>query len=102
MWPYLDIRLSATPRIIATRPVGLGPDIHTQTRRRQDTAWAYYSMAGICALALAMQRSKYSRHAVMVVVISGVVMFWVSVWLHHKECEVYHPNIRPLALPSGR
>ena len=30
---------------------------------------------------------------VLVAVVSGVLTFWMSVWLHKKECEVYHPNI---------
>lgn len=102
VWPYLDFRLSATPRILATRHVSLGPDIQRQTQLREDTAWMYYTMAAVCAVALGMQRSKYARHAVMVVVIGGVVLFWISIWLHQKESEVYHPNIRRLSLPSGR
>lgn len=102
VWPYIDIRLSATPRIIAVRPVEFRSDIEKQTQRRQDTAWAYYTMAGLCAVALAMQRGRYARHAVMVVVLCGMVLFWISVWLHHKESELYHPNILPGALSSGR
>jgi len=94
VWPYLEFRLSATPRILATRPISFGPVIQTQTKLRQDTAWAYYSMAGLCAIALTMTRSKYARHAIMVVIIAGSILFWFSVWLHKKECEVYHPNIR--------
>jgi hypothetical protein len=94
VWPYLDARLSATPRILATRHPSYGPSIQAQTQLRADTAWAYYGMAAFCVSAMALTRSKYARHALMLVIITGVGMFWLSVWLHKKECEVYHPNIR--------
>jgi hypothetical protein len=27
------------------------------------------------------------------VIIFGALLFWFSIWLHKKECEVYHRNI---------
>jgi hypothetical protein len=94
VWPYLDFRLKATPRILATRAVEYGPVIEAQTRLRQDTAWAYYLMACVSLVALGMTRSRHARWGVLVVVLGGGLLFWFSVWLHKKECEVYHPNIR--------
>jgi hypothetical protein len=93
VWPYLSFLLEATPRILATRPVSFGEMIEKQTQLRQDTAWVYYAMAAISALAMALTKSRYARHGVLVAVVSGVLTFWMSVWLHKKECEVYHPNI---------
>jgi hypothetical protein len=93
VWPYLSFLLEATPRILATRPVSFGEMIEKQTQLRQDTAWVYYAMAAISSLAMALTKSRYARHGVLVAVVSGVLTFWMSVWLHKKECEVYHPNI---------
>lgn len=98
--PYLECRLAATPRILATRPVSYGPVIEAQTRLRQGTAWAYYLMAAACAVAAAMTRSRHREHAVAVVAVAGVLLFWLSLWLHKKECELYHPNI--LRQSAGR
>jgi hypothetical protein len=93
VWPYLSFLLEATPRILATRPVSFGEMIEKQTQLRQDTAWVYYAMVAICVLAMALTKSRYARHGVLAVVVGGVLTFWMSVWLHKKECEVYHPNI---------
>ncbi len=93
VWPYLSFLLEATPRILATRPVSFGQMIEKQTQLRQDTAWVYYLVAGISLLAMALTKSRYARHGILAVVVSGVLAFWMSVWLHKKECEVYHPNI---------
>ena len=93
VWPYLSFLLEATPRILATRPVSFGQMIEKQTQLRQDTAWVYYLVTGISLLAVALTKSRYVRHGILAVVVSGVLAFWMSVWLHKKECEVYHPNI---------
>ena len=93
VWPYLSFLLKATPRILATRPVSFGQMIEKQTQLRQDTAWVYYLVTGISLLAMALTKSRYVRHGILAVVVSGVLAFWMSVWLHKKECEVYHPNI---------
>ena len=97
VWPYLDFRLEATPRILATRAVEYGPIIRSQTELRAATAWAYYTMAIFTGIAMLMTKSRYARHGVLVVILGGVALFWLSVWLHKKECEVYHPNIKRYA-----
>lgn len=99
IWPYLDFRLKATPRILATRAVEYGPIIRAQTQLRQDTAWPYYLMAGTSLIAMAMTRSRHARWGIVVVIIGSVALFWLSVWLHKKECEVYHPNIKRYVAP---
>ncbi|MCX6856670.1 MAG: hypothetical protein NTV80_17400 [Verrucomicrobia bacterium] len=94
VWPYLDFRLKATPRILATRAVEYGPIIKEQTQLRQDTAWAFYLMAVVTLIAMGMTRSRHSRWGILAVLVGSVALFWLSVWLHKKECEVYHPNIK--------
>jgi hypothetical protein len=99
VWPYLDFRRTATPRILATRAVEYGPIIQGQTQLREDTAWAYYGMAAITLVAMAMSRSQHARWGVLAVLVGSVMLFWLSLWLHKKECEVYHPNIKRYSAP---
>ena len=99
VWPYLDFRLKATPRILATRAVEYGPIIRAQTQLRQDTAWPYYLLAGTSLVVMAMTHSRHARWGVVVVIIGSVALFWLNVWLHKKECEVYHPNIKRYVAP---
>jgi hypothetical protein len=91
--PYLGFRLSAMPRILATRPVAMAPQIEKQTQLRQQLALAYYLMSGACLISLGMMGRRHGRHALAVVFLGGIALFWLSLWLHKKECEVYHPNI---------
>lgn len=94
VWPYLDFRLKATPRILATHAVEYRPIIQKQTQLRQDTAWAYYTMATVTLITMVVSRSRNARWGILIVIVGSVLLFWMSVWLHKKECEVYHPNIR--------
>ncbi len=100
VWPYLDFRLKASPRILATRPTEYGPQIQAQTRLREDTAWAYYVLAAVSGLAAACSAAKAGRYLLLVTVVGGIGVFWMSLWLHKKECDVYHPNIRRYVPPA--
>lgn len=99
VWPYLDFRQKATPRILATRAVEYGPIIRAQTQLRLDSAWPYYLMALVSLTAMAITRTRHARWGIVAVVIGSVALFWLSVWLHKKESEVYHPNIRRYIAP---
>ena len=93
VWPYIDLREKATPRILATRSPDFAPLIQEQTQRRKDWSWPYYAMALLSAVALSFSRSTKGRPLLLAVVIYGGLLFWFSIWLHKKECEVYHRNI---------
>lgn len=71
-----------------------GPIIQEQTQLRQDTAWAFYLIAIDPLIAIGMTRSRHARWGIVAVLVGSVFLFWLSVWLHKKECEVYHPNIK--------
>lgn len=100
VWPYLDLRLKATPRILATRDPAYAPLIQKQTQLRQDTAWAYYAMAGLSALTLLASASRHGKILLIVTVSAAAALFWFSIWIHKKECEVYHRNIVRYAPPG--
>ncbi len=93
VWPYLELRDKATPRILATRSPEFAPLIQEQTQRRKDWAWPYYVMALLGAAALLSSRSPKGRPLLVVIVVFGGLLFWFSIWMHKKECEVYHRNI---------
>ena len=93
VWPYTDLRAKATPRIIATRPPEYASVIREQTQRRVDWNWPYYAMTLFSLIALFTSQSPKGKPLLLVVVIGGVMLFWISIWLHKKECEVYHRNI---------
>lgn len=93
VWPYIDLRDKATPRILATRSPEFAPLIQQQTQRRKDWSWPYYAMTLCSLIALVSARSPKARPVLFLVVIFGALLFWFSIWLHKKECEVYHRNI---------
>ncbi|MBK8093411.1 MAG: hypothetical protein IPK32_15880 [Verrucomicrobiaceae bacterium] len=93
VWPYTDLREKATPRIIATRPVEYKDVIQAQTQLRAGWNWPYYLMALVSFLALCTAHRPQGRPFLFTVVLGGALLFWFSIWLHKKECEVYHRNI---------
>jgi hypothetical protein len=64
-----------------------------QTALRGSTAWIYYTMAGISGLTLLLSTTRYGKYFIFVTVLGGAIVFWISIWIHKKECEVYHRNI---------
>lgn len=93
VWPYNDLRAKATPRILATRSPDFAQLIEQQTQRRKDWSWPYYLMSLSSLAALAATRSSKGRLLLFFVVATGALLFWFSIWMHKKECEVYHRNI---------
>lgn len=93
VWLYEDQRLRATPRIVATRDPSLGPLIREQTSRRASFNWLYYAMAGFSLLTLILQMARKGKPMLYLTVIGGFALLFLSIWLHKKECEVYHRNI---------
>lgn len=99
VWPYTDLRAKATPRILATRPPEYASMIREQTERRLAWNWPYYAMAILSLLGVLTGHSAKGRPLLFMVVAGGALLFWFSIWLHKKECEVYHRNIVRYAPP---
>ena len=93
VWPYEELRQQSTPRIVATRDPALEPLIKAQTERRSSAKWAYYSLAALGLVTTLTQMAGKARPLLAVLVVGAAAMFWFSIWLHKKECEVYHRNI---------
>ncbi len=93
VWPYQELRQQATPRILATRDPALGPLIRGQTERRGNCNWAFYTVACLGAGALAAGLAGKGKIFLGLTAAAAVMLLCLSVWLHQKECEVYHRNI---------
>jgi|APTNR8051073442_1049403.scaffolds.fasta_scaffold02102_5 hypothetical protein len=93
VWPYTDMLTRAIPRVIATKEATYAPLIREQAARRADFNWVYYLMTVVSALAILSGRSAKGKFLLFVTMIGAVGVFWLSLWLHKKECEVYHRNI---------
>ena len=83
----------AQPRIVATHDPSYGPLIREQTKRRTSTGWAFYSLALVSTLTLILVAAGKGRSLIFLTLIASMGCFWLSLWLHKKECEIYHRNI---------
>lgn len=91
--PAVKLRIQSEPRILALQDPAFHPLIKLQTQRRSDSTWVYYGIAAVCVIGIALGRGKRRVivGAVTIVVCSAGLMH--ALWLHKKECEVYHRNI---------
>jgi FtsH-binding integral membrane protein len=67
--------------------------IQDQTDRRKRYNWLYYTLAVAGAVTLVLQLAGKGKWFVGVMVMGTAALFWFSIWMHKKECEVYHRNI---------
>lgn len=93
VYPMMKYRNKGMPRILQTVEITQVPAIKKQTELRQDTKWVYYSIGGFALLAL-IGGGKLGTWSNVVLLIGGSAAVVFSVWLHMKEAEVYHPNIK--------
>ena len=93
VWPYVSLREQAQPRIIATHDPSYGPLIREQTDRRHSIAWVFYALTIISGLAFIAGLLGKGRLLLLVATAAAIAAFWISLWLHKKECEIHHRNI---------
>lgn len=89
---YVTLRIKSEPRVIALQDMAFQPLIRQQTARRSDSTWIYYS-AATCSVA-AMFRARGGKGVIVTSITLAVCAgaFVHALWLHKKECEVYHRN----------
>lgn len=90
---YLKMRIATEPRVAATISPTFHPLIKEQTERRQATAWIYYTVAVAGIIGLFAGSGGRSSIVIYLVLAIVAAAFVHSIWLHKKECEVYHRNI---------
>ena len=93
VWPYVELREKAQARIIAMHDPSYAPLIREQTTRRKSTAWAFYAMCLISGLAAILGMAGKGRALLILTIVAATATFWLSLWLHKKEAEIYHRNI---------
>lgn len=68
-------------------------EMRAQTALRNDTMWAYYALAGVAVLTL-VSGGKLGTWLNITLLAGTFAAIVFSLWLHMKEAEVYHPNIK--------
>ena len=63
-----------------------------QTERRQSTQYYFYGLAAL-ALATLILKNKIGVILSIATIIAAILVFVLSMWLHLKESEVYHPSV---------
>jgi hypothetical protein len=95
VYPMMKERAKAQQRVVLdTSITHVSPDtFKRQTQLREDTKWIYYVLGGFALLAL-IAGGKLGSWSNIVLLVGGTLAVVFSVWLHMKEAEVYHPNIK--------
>lgn len=88
-----ELRQKAMPRILQGCEITQVPFIKEQTKLRQETLWVYYTVAGLAALAL-VSGGKLVAWLNIVLMAGTAAALVFSLWLHMKEAEVFHRNIK--------
>jgi hypothetical protein len=93
--PYLEQRKKADARVVKLRSDMSGM-IEESSERRSDSRGAYVLVAGLAGLTLLMgaHKGKAGMFAGMATAVAGAVVVVHGAWLHLKDAEIYHPNIR--------
>jgi hypothetical protein len=95
VYPMMKERAQAQQRVILdTSITHVSADtFKRQTALREDTKWIYYGVGAFALLAL-VAGGKLGSWSNIVLIVGGCLALVFSVWLHMKEAEVYHPNIK--------
>jgi len=91
--PYQAMRTKSEPRILALQDPSFHAITLAQSDRRKSAAWLYYAIAAWGAIALIVTRKGSGLIVTIVTFTLCTSGFITAVWLHKKECEVYHRNI---------
>ena len=95
VYPMLKQRGRAQQRLVLETEIThvSAETFKRQTQLRLDTQWIYYTVGAFAVLAL-IGGGKLGTWSNVALLIGGSLAVIFSVWLHMKEAEVYHPNIK--------
>lgn len=91
--PYVRLRVQSEPRVLALQDPAFHALIRQQTERRASTSWIYYGAALCGTGALFFARGGKGMIVNVLTIAVCCAAFLHALWLHKKECEVYHRNI---------
>jgi hypothetical protein len=93
--PYLEQRAAADARVVKLRS-DVKELIEESQERRHDSRGAYLlvaSLAGLTAL-MGAHKGMVGMLAGIGTAVAGSIVVVHGAWLHLKDAEIYHPNIR--------
>jgi hypothetical protein len=94
VWPAASMRQKALPRTLAmTEEVAFHKLMKDQVQRRASWSGLYYATAGLALLGLLAGAFKKGAFLVIGSLVLSSVSSVHALWLHKKECEVFHRNI---------
>ena len=93
--PYSQFRKKADTQsatIFATKRA----QIEEQQTRWLEAQWVYFAVAGLAGITLLMGMHKGKPGLLVGIgtVLAGTACVFFTMWLHLKESEIYHPNLR--------
>ncbi|MFT4546377.1 MAG: hypothetical protein ACI8XO_003983 [Verrucomicrobiales bacterium] len=100
--PYLQQRKKADERVVKLRG-DVKEMIEESTERRRDSRGAYLVVAALAGLTILMgaHKGKPGLLAGVATAAAGAVVVVHGAWLHLKDAEIYHPNIRVAEIVKG-
>lgn len=91
--PYQAMRAKSEPRILALQDPAFHAITLDQSARRKSAAWLYYAIAAWGTITLVTSRKGSGLIVTIITFTLCASGFITAVWLHKKECEVFHRNI---------
>ncbi len=94
-YPMLKQRAKAQPRLVTNQEIThvSADTFKRQSELRYETRWVYYSI-GLFALLALIGGGKLGAWSNVALLVGGSLAVVFSIWIHMKEAEVYHPNIK--------
>lgn len=93
-YPQLQNRKLAEGPMLEVSSAEKGKLITAQTKLRASKQWAYLGLAAGCLLTLATRRTKIGSALLALTVVGGMAVSLLSTWLHIKDTEILHPNVK--------
>ena len=94
--PQVHSRKLAQPHMESMRSESVAKQIKEQTDRRAGWRWAFLVLAGLSLFSafIKHQDSKLGTFLYWPTLAWGIFVFFLSLWLHGKDAETFHPNLK--------
>jgi hypothetical protein len=94
VWPGTEMRMKSLPRVLVmTEEIAFKKLIEDQALLRASWNGLYYGITVLCVMALFSSVMKRGHILTILALVGCCYGAAHGLWLHKKECEVYHRNI---------
>jgi hypothetical protein len=93
VWPATTMRRQTEPSVLQVTDSAYHPLIQAQTLRREGASWLYYALGVTSLAAAALGHRGKGALVMMCLLLLGPVVVMHALYLHKKECEVFHRNL---------